>query len=152
MSGHSEKKEQQRKNNSMMQLLFVILGLNGFCLLSFLYAIYFNEYQYDKADITSLVILNILNFICYSLISVFYSSMFFNYIMDILIINLTVLFFYSFTKKAWYFYFLIPGYLCYKVGMAAYNHVKNLDKNVETPEDQTQGKPKSRVTKFNRQN
>ena len=151
MAGKSEKKENKEKSSKFKNNLLYILLINGFLAISYLYAIYFNEYLIEKFDVISVVILNLINFICYRLLITFYKSMFYDYFHDIFIINLGVNLFLSFSRKAWYIYLLIPGYLTYKVGMYAYQHVKNLDKqNSETTIDDSSAKPKSKILKYNR--
>ena len=151
MAGQSDKRENLKKINEMSKTLYYIIGINVFLMISYLFVILVKGYEYDKWDIISVVVLNLINFICYRLFTVFYKSMFYDYINDIFIINLAVNLFLAFSRKAWYIYFLIPGYICYKVGMYAYQHVKNLDKsNTEVTPNESSAKPKSKITKYNR--
>jgi hypothetical protein len=151
MAGQSKKREKSERKNEMTNTLYYILGVNGLMLLCYLFSIFAKGYELAQFDYVSVVILNVVNFICYRMFSVFYKSMFYDYINDIFIINLAVNLFLGLSRKAWYIYFLIPGYICYKVGMYAYNHVKNLDKSNNEPSEETpQKQSKSKITKFNR--
>lgn len=151
MAGQSRKREEKEKETEKTKTLYYILGINAILAISYLYSLFVNGYEMAQFDYVSIVLLNIINLVCYRMFDVFYKSMFYDYINDVFIINLTVNLFLSFSKKAWYFYFLIPGYICYKVGMYAYNHVKNLDKSNDQPAEQTPTKQtKSKVVKYNR--
>ena len=60
MAGNSEKKESKKKGNERSRNLYYILFINVFVLISYLYAIYFNSYEIEKFDITSIVVLNVI--------------------------------------------------------------------------------------------
>lgn len=151
MAGQSKKKEGIERQSEMRKIMYYIVGINCILLISYLYSIFLKGYEIGNFDVISAVCLNVINLVCYKLFNVFYKSMFYDYINDVFIINLAVNLFFSFTKKAWYIYLLIPGYICYKVGMYAYLHVKNLDKSNNEAENETVTKQqKSKVLKFNR--
>ncbi len=151
MAGQSRKKETMERQSEMRKIMYYILGINFLLILSYLYSIFFKGYEIGNFDVISAVVLNVINLVCYRMLDVFYKSMFYDYINDVFIINLAVNLFLAFTKKAWYIYLLIPGYLCYKVGMYAYLHVKNLDKSNNEAENEAAPKQqKSKILKYNR--
>lgn len=151
MAGQSKKRETAEKQFEMRRTLYYILGINCFLILSYLYSIFINGYEMGNFDVFSIVILNVVNLVCYKMFTVFYKSMFYDYINDVFIINLAVNLFLAFTRKAWYIYFLIPGYICYKIGMYAYLHVKNLDQsNNEGLSETAPKQQKSKILKYNR--
>ncbi len=73
--------------------------------------------------------------------------MFFNPLVDFLIINYIVMIGINFHFKFWYFYLVIPGYFIYKGALWAFDHVKGLDKSEGTEgeiQNQTQQKEKQK--------
>lgn len=151
MAGQSKKKEAAEKKEEMNKTLYYILGINVLLAFSYFFSVFFKGYEFGRFDVISIIVLNIINFMCFKMFTVFYKSMFYDYINDIFIINLAVNLCLSFTRKAWYIYFLIPAYICYKVGMYAYEHVKNLDKsNNEAATEVPQKQQKPKIMKYNR--
>lgn len=145
MAGRSEKKLAKEKTSTMNLAFYslIIVGVVNFILL-----MYFSSFDL-VSNLFKIILLNGINIGLYNLLDFFYESMFFNPLVDFLIINYVVMIGINFHFKFWYFYLVIPGYFIYKGALWAFDHVKNLDKsdgNVETQgaEGQTSQKEKQK--------
>lgn len=143
MAGRSEKKQAKEKSSVMNIIMISILIVSA---VSYLLMIVFNLDQLSSVIAPSLYFA-ISNYGLYYLLDSFYTSMFFNYILDLLIINLVVMLGVNFHYKFWFLFLAVPGYFIYQLGVMAYNHVKSLDQDKGEEDETPKGKDKKRPIK-----
>jgi len=148
MAGQAKKKEKKEESEYRMYTRAVILLVTFFYIAVNAYAVYFKGYEFTRSDTLGFLFLNIINFTMYRAIVSMRNSFIFNYLLDILGVNLVVMVGINFHWKFWYFYLIIPGYLIFKGCGMLYEYVKGIGK--ETPEDQMmEAAMKSRDAKGN---
>lgn len=140
MAGHSEKKLAKQKTSTLNTTKIAILGVSSISSLLILY----NNLDSLFYGIFIIILLSGINYVLYRFIDTLYESMFFNPLVDLLAINLTVMLGINFHYKFWFLYMIVPAYGVYKGAIWAYNHVKGVDSD-ETPEEETpKGKEKQK--------
>jgi hypothetical protein len=148
MAGRSGKKEKQLKESNSRFFIIAILAITAFYILTHTYSVIFKEYEYTTGDLFGFLFLSFMNYMLYKLIGNFIGSYFYLPLIDILIINLLVMFLINFHRKGWLAYLLIPGYLLYKGWGYLYAHVKTIgqgDSNEpQQPEEGEENKTKKK--------
>ena len=142
MAGQSQKKNKIKKQGQNKLSKFSILLATLFYIIINAYHVIFHEYEFTRRDTIGFLILTCVNFSLYRLLDVFSESYFYLPLIDLLIINLSVMVLINFHWKFWFLYLIIPGYFLCKGAKKVYDHVKTLsqpDANA-TPETQTQAK------------
>lgn len=138
MAGQSSKKNKIKKQGqnkiSKLSIIFVTLTY----ILINAYAIIFKEYEFTRSDTIGFLFLTIVNFALFKLLDVFSESYFYLPLIDLLIINLSVMILINFHWKFWFLYLIIPGYFLCIGAKKVYDHVKTLSQPDEnaTPEGQ----------------
>ena len=110
---------------------FIFLAILITTIISSIFIIFSNYKQSFLYAIIIILFFTTINYVLYKLLDSFYESMFFNPILDLLVINLVVMLGINYHFKFWYLYLIIPGYGFYKLSMWAYEHVKNAGKPIE---------------------
>lgn len=141
MSGNFEKKVKKQKDQFFFYLNLIVLVLSAISIL-----LYFFLSESMTAFIIKSAFFSLLNYACLKLLDYFYESMFFNYIMDTLIINLAVMVFINYHVKAYAIYLLIPFYFAFKGFNWMFQSVKDLDKEQNEP-DSTESNNKDKKSK-----
>lgn len=149
MAGQSGKKQNKKKASNRLFWKALILVITCLYILINAYNVIFNEYKYTRGNTLEFLSLTIINFILYRMLDMTLDSMFFNYVIDFLVINLAVMLLINFHWKFWFLYLSIPAYGLVKLGMYTYDHVKSVGKEDpnEEPVDPRQGKGKNNSSK-----
>lgn len=141
MSGNFEKKMKKQKEQFFFYLNLVVIVAS---LISIILYFFFSD-SFLTFIIKS-AFFSIINLACVKLLDYFYESMFFNYIMDSLMINLAVMLFINYHVKAYAIYLLIPLYFIVKGFNWMFQSVKDLDKEQNEP-DTNEVNPKDKKSK-----
>ena len=149
MSGQSDKKN-KKKSQSANQTTLIFIGIaTGLYIIMNLYSIIFKGKQITKGQIFGFIVLNIINYLLYTLIDNFRGSYWEKYLIDLLGMNLFVEVMINVHYKFWYLYLIYPAYGLIIGGKKLYAYVKTIgqeDSN-ETEMEPTnmQNKPKQKV-------
>jgi hypothetical protein len=148
MSGQSDKKN-KKKSQSANQITLIFIGIaTGLYIIMNLYSIIFKGKQITKGQIFGFIVLNIINYLLYTLIDNFRGSYWEKYLIDLLGMNLFVEVMINVHYKFWYLYLIYPAYGLIIGGKKLYAYVKTIgqeDPNEGEMEPTPQNKPKQKV-------
>lgn len=144
MAGQSKKKSnvkiESQKNFTKIAILvstIIFLALKS-------YSVLYKGNEYTKGDVIGFLVLSLINFSLYKMILVFFESYFYNYLMDLLILNLLVQVTVNFHWKFWFIYLIIPGYFILIGSLKLYDYVKTIGKVDESEINQVNQAPNSK--------
>jgi hypothetical protein len=126
MAGQSDKKNKAKKNVSNKICKIAILLVTILYIIINAYSVLFKDYTLTRADSIGFLFLTVVNFTLYRLLDFFMGSYFYLPLIDLLIINLSVMILINFHWKFWFLYLIIPGYLLCIGFKKVYDHVKTL--------------------------
>ena len=132
MAGQSDKKNKSDLDTLLWTTKLEILIISIITGVCYLYNIFINGYELAFKDI-SIVILSIINYICYKALGVIYKSMWEDIIKYILILNLVIMLGINYSYKFWWIYAVIPLYYSSTAFNFILGYVKGIGKS--SPED-----------------
>ena len=104
MAGQADKKDKKKKATNRLVWKASILIVTAIYIIINGYSVVFNEYKFSKGDTIGFLILTIINFVLYRLLDMALDSFFYLYLIDLLIINLSVEVLINFHWKFWFLY------------------------------------------------
>jgi hypothetical protein len=145
MAGQSGKKDVKKRASNRLIWKALILIVTALYVIINAYSVVFNEGKFTRGDTIGFMILTIVNLALYRLLDMTMESYFFLYLVDLLIINLSVMVLINFHWKFWFLYLVVPGYFLVKASKYVYEHVKTVGKSDpnEEPVDPRAAKGKS---------
>jgi len=153
MAGQADKKDKKKKATNRLVWKASILIVTAIYIIINGYSVVFNEYKISRGDTIGFLILTIINFVLYRLLDMALDSFFYLYLIDLLIINLSVEVLINFHWKFWFLYLVIPAYFLFKGSIYIFEHVKTVGKvdPNEVVEDPRSGKGKTNSQKQKRE-
>ena len=128
MAGQAGKKERKKKDDYRKMWKALIIGVTAFYIIINFYFVAFKAQIFSRGDSIGFLVLTTINFALYRLLDITLDSIFFNYLVDLLVINLLVQVMINFHWKFWFLYLLIPCYMLFKGSVYIYHHVKTVGK------------------------
>ncbi len=128
MAGQAKKKTNSKVQSQKYFIKTAIIVATIIYLAIKSYFVLLKGIEFTKGDVIGFLTLSLINFTLYKLILAFNESFFYNYLMDLLIINLVVEITINFHWKFWFIYLIIPGYFMFIGSIKLYDYVKTIGK------------------------
>jgi hypothetical protein len=129
MAGQAAKKQNKRETQNRKIWKAVILVSTAIYIILNVYFYYTKEnFEFDRSSTLSFLILTLVNFCLYKLLDNTLETIWFNYLVDLLIVNVSVQILHIFHWKFWFLYLLLPAYGLACKAYEYYEHVKTVGK------------------------
>jgi hypothetical protein len=146
MASQAAKKQNKRETQNRKIWKAVILISTAIYIILNVYFYFTKEnFEFGRSKTLSFLILTLINYCLYKMLDKTLDTMWFNYLVDLLIVNVSVQILHIFHWKFWFLYLLLPVYGLVCKAYEYYEHVKTVGKGDPSEVEQTarQGKDKT---------
>ncbi len=136
MAGQANKKQVKKQEVKNATAKITIIFVTVIYILLNIYNVKVNEMEYTSSNTMGFLFLTIINFALYRAIDMFDSdSYLYMPLIDLLIINLSVMILINFHWKFWFLYLVVPGYFLLTGSAKLFEYVKTIGKPSEDDEE-----------------